>query len=357
MLRISPNRFLIKAAMALATVLALAVPAAAQDVSPFENGWVLDPDASELRFMSIKKGSVVESSRFATLSGMIDESGQARIKVLMDSIDTKIDLRNVRMRFLFFETFQYPESTITAQISAADLADLPQVRQKFIALPYTLTVHGVTVGREDRVRVTLLSNDRVSVSSVEPIALPVSAFNLEEGRQKLMEAANVDILPFGTMSFDFVFNRARPGTPPPAETAQAVRPGSAALETAGNFDRDACIGRFEVLSRTGNIYFRSGSAHLQQKSMPLLRNLLDIVQRCPGMRIQVAGHTDSDGSQQANQRLSEARARAVARFLIDSGVEASRIETVGYGETRPAFPNDSARHKLWNRRIEFLVLN
>ena len=76
--------------------------------NPFANGWTLQPGASNLNFQSVKKKTVVESSSFATLAGGIDDSGLAKITVLLDSVDTKIDLRNVRMRFLFFETFKFP---------------------------------------------------------------------------------------------------------------------------------------------------------------------------------------------------------------------------------------------------------
>jgi len=274
----------------------------------------------------------------------------------MDSVDTKIDLRNVRMRFLFFETFKYPEAKINALIDSTQLADLAQTRRKYIDMPYVVTLHGVTVALETRVLVTLLDNDQVAVSSADPIALPLSMFDLEGGRLKLQDAANVKILPFGTVSFDLVFQRVKPGSTPLVVAASNITPGSAALETKGDFDLEACVGRFEILSRAGNIYFRSGSAHLDSKSIPLLQNLFDIVRRCPDLRIEVSGHTDSDGTNFTNQRLSELRARSVTNFLIDAGIDSSRMEAVGYGETRPAAPNSSAENKRRNRRIEFAVI-
>lgn len=330
-------------------------PAVAQNASPFEHGWLLDADASEIRFLSIKKLSVAESSSFATFSGLITETGEARVSILMDSVDTKVDLRNVRMRFLFFETFQFPETTITTQLNPADLTDMFQLRRKFVDLTYTITLHGVSLTQEARFAITLINNDRVTVSTTTPIALALSDFNLEEGRSKLQEAANVDIVPFGVVSVDFVFDRAQPGTPPVLAQLVAGAPSAAALENAGNFDREACIGRFEILSRTGNIYFRSGSATLDSKSVPLLENLFDIVRRCPDMKIEISGHTDSDGSNAANQRLSEARAGAVTSYLVGRGIDANFIVTTGYGESRPFAPNTSASNKRTNRRIEFAV--
>ena len=338
--------------------LGLSTAAQAQSADPFENGWTLDAEASDLRFMSVKKGNLAETSRFATMSGLITEDGKAQIRVLMDSVDTKIDLRNVRMRFLFFETFNHPEATINVQLDPAVLRDLHVTRRKMVNLTYELNLRGVTVEQEAEVAVTLMSNDRVNVSSTTPIALKLADFNLEEGREKLQEAANVVIMPLGIVSFDFVFDRSSPGTPPdPNLLAAAVTPGAAALETKGNLDREACVGRFEILSRTGNIYFNAGSARLDTKSIPLLDNLYDIVNRCPDMAIEIGGHTDSDGSNAANQRLSERRASAVSAYLNSKGIENARMRVVGYGESQPIRPNDTRENKARNRRIEFTVIN
>ncbi len=357
MTRILKTRIKALAFYVLTSLLA-ATGAVAQSADPFENGWMLDPEASELRFMSIKKGNVAETSTFATISGLITEDGKAQIRVLMDSVDTKVDLRNVRMRFLFFETFLHPEATITVNLDPEVLQDLHQTRRKLIDVTYVLSLHGVTVEKTAEVAVTLISNDRVTVSATTPIAVTLAEHNLEEGRGKLQEAANVDIAPLGIVSFDFTFNRSSPGTPPDmAALTNVVAPGAAALETKGNLNREACVGRFEILSRTGNIYFNTGSARLDAKSTPLLDNLYDIVNRCPELTIEIGGHTDSDGSDVANQRLSERRAAAVGSYLNEKGIPADRMRVVGYGEERPLADNTSPNNKARNRRIEFSVIN
>jgi len=189
--------------------------ASAQGVDPFENGWTLNTGSSRLRFMSVKKGNLAETHSFAKLDGMITGDGKAKIRVALDSVNTKIDLRNVRLRFLFFETFLYPEATISAQLGAGALTDLHTVLRKLVNLNFTLSLHGVSVDKTAQVVVTLISNDRIIVSSATPITLTLSEFNLEGGREKLEETANVKIVPLGIVSFDFVFDRASPGTPPP----------------------------------------------------------------------------------------------------------------------------------------------
>ncbi|WP_346895524.1 OmpA family protein [uncultured Roseibium sp.] len=344
------------AALMLAVLTLLPVSAYAQD-TPFKGGWTLQPEGSSLRFQSVKNLTKVESSRFAGIEGSINEAGEAAIHVFLDSVDTNVDLRNVRMRFLFFETFQFPEAVITARIDPAALSDLPTLKRKILPLSYDLELHGVKKSFDTEVAVTYLSDDLVAVSTTAPISVAAADFSLEEGIKKLEEAANVVIVPSATVSFDFVFARnAAVETTVAAEPAAASAPASKALEPEGNFDPKACKGRFEILSRTGNIYFPSGSANLDPRSAPLLNSLIDIISRCPGLVIEVGGHTDSDGSAAANKRLSEQRASAVTRYLVSNGIPEDRIVSVGYGEAHPVAPNDTADGKRRNRRIEFVVV-
>lgn len=338
----------------VALALAVGLPASVNaQADPFSGGWSLQPEASSLEFQSVKKQTVVESSSFATLTGSIDENGLATMSVLLDSVDTKVDLRNVRMRFLFFETFKFPEATITTQINPADLADLPQTRRKQIPLTYSMDLHGISKTFDTVATVTLITDDLVSIASRTPISVAVGDFDLTEGLGKLQEAANVEIVPSATVSFDFLFAR---GASQAAVEPEVEKPASVALEVVGNFDQKACEGRFEILSRTGNIYFSSGSARLQTTSAPLLDSLADIIARCPDLNIEVGGHTDSDGSNAQNERLSLSRAASVVEYLLAKGLSADMLQSKGYGENNPIAGNDTREGKAKNRRIEFKVL-
>lgn len=336
--------------LAATALLLWALPLAAQE-GPFGAGWRLEPEASTLQFSSIKNQAIIETSSFASLAGEIAPDGTARLTVLLDSVDTEADLRNVRMRFLFFETFLHPEATVTARIDPAQLADLAERRRKTIALPFTLDLHGVTRQESASLSLTLIEEDLIAVSSAAPVMLKVEDYGLAEGLKKLEEAASVSIVPSTTVSFDLLFRANGTGapTPPQEETA----PASAALETAGAFSTEACLGRFEILSRSGNIHFHSGSARLSADSAPLLQEVVDIITRCPALRVEVAGHTDSVGSRQANQRLSERRAAAVVQFLSERGIAGTRLRAIGFGEDRPLADNGSEEGRRSNRRIEF----
>lgn len=322
---------------------------------PFSGGWTLQPELSALNFQSVKKQTVVESSSFATLEGAIGPDGATEVRVLLDSVDTKVDLRNVRMRFLFFETFKFPSATIATQIDAAMLTDLAKVRRKTVPVSYTMDLHGVSKTFDADVAVTLLGEDLVSVASTTPISVSVDDFNLTEGLGKLQDAANVTIIPSATVSFDFVFGRN--STTAAAAPAQTEKPKSVALEVEGDFDREACKGRFEILSRTGNIYFPSGSARHDAKSEPLLNSLAGIIARCPNMVVEVGGHTDSVGSDATNQRLSEKRASSVKKYLESRDLDPNVLVSKGYGESSPIATNDTRKGRWANRRIEFKVLS
>lgn len=348
-------RHLLLKAFTIVAILAGSGPLAA---NPFAPGWVLEAEQSSLQFTSIKKGSVIETSSFATYTGVIDPTGRAEIKVLLDSVDTKIDLRNVRMRFLFFETFKFPEATITLQLDQAQIADLETVRRKVLTLPFEITLREVTRDLVAEVAVTLLGPDMVSVSSATPITVSLADFNLNQGREKLEEAAGVTIVPSATVTFDFVFGRL-PSTGDTQSVASAaqVETTAVALETQGDFSREECAGRFEILSRTGNIYFATASARLRAESRSVLDSISDIITRCPGLVVEISGHTDSDGSDATNKLLSERRARSVVEYLSEQGVIPQRLVAVGVGESNPVAPNDTPENKQKNRRIEFRLVN
>lgn len=340
-------------ALVLGLALGTFAPARAQDAA-FAGGWVLKSEGSSLGFQSVKNDSKVEQSGFATLTGTISETGDVVVSVALDSVDTKVDLRNVRMRFLFFETFKFPQAVITARLDPALIADLATKRRMTLALPYTLDLHGIKAERVADVTVTLISENLVDVASVGTIPVDAQDFDLTGGITKLQEAANVKILPTGSVTFDFLFERA--GTAAAAASPEAA-PETTALETTGNFDAEACLGRFEILSHAGNINFRSASARLEVAGSAILDDLYDIVSRCPDMALEIGGHTDDAGSDATNLALSQKRAVSVITYLTTKGIPAERLVARGHGEAQPLVANDSAANMARNRRIEFKVLN
>jgi len=74
------------------------------------------------------------------------------------------------------------------------------------------------------------------------------------------------------------------------------------------------------------------------------------------MTLRIEGHADATGSREKNQELSNQRAEAVKRYLIQSGIEPNRLQTMGYGDSRPIADNSTDEGRKLNRRIEFVIL-
>ena len=75
----------------------------------------------------------------------------------------------------------------------------------------------------------------------------------------------------------------------------------------------------------------------------------------PALEIIISGHTDDTGTEKHNLQLSEHRARAVAEYLLDKGIDPNRIQHTGYGSAKPVMNNDTATGRLKNRRVEMLI--
>jgi outer membrane protein OmpA-like peptidoglycan-associated protein len=103
--------------------------------------------------------------------------------------------------------------------------------------------------------------------------------------------------------------------------------------------------------------FASGSAELMPGAYAELQRIAGVINDDRSTSVIVEGHTDSDGSNEYNQLLSERRANAVRTALISYGVDPRRITAYGYGETRPLVNNDTAYNKARNRRVEITIVS
>jgi OmpA-OmpF porin, OOP family len=120
-------------------------------------------------------------------------------------------------------------------------------------------------------------------------------------------------------------------------------------------DATVCQQLFSELLGKAKISFESGRATIDPDSAGLLDHLIETALRCPTSNIEVAGHTDADGDDAANQALSEKRAEAVVDYLVKAGLPAGRFTAVGYGSAQPVAANDTEDGRAQNRRIEFVV--
>lgn len=104
---------------------------------------------------------------------------------------------------------------------------------------------------------------------------------------------------------------------------------------------------------TNAIRFDSGSATLKPESGGILNEILMMLEEHGDLDLLIEGHTDSDGSDDSNMTLSQNRAEAVAAWLIDHGIDAGRLDTVGHGESQPVSDNGTPEGKAENRRVVF----
>jgi outer membrane protein OmpA-like peptidoglycan-associated protein len=105
-----------------------------------------------------------------------------------------------------------------------------------------------------------------------------------------------------------------------------------------------------------NIFFDFDKATLRPESKVELERVYTILTENPRMKVRIAGHTDNIGSDEYNQRLSEARAKAVYEYLISRGISADRLSYIGYGESRPIDTNETSEGRQNNRRVELEII-
>jgi outer membrane protein OmpA-like peptidoglycan-associated protein len=124
----------------------------------------------------------------------------------------------------------------------------------------------------------------------------------------------------------------------------------------GYQDQDGCPDKAPIEEKTlvlKGVNFESAKAILTPESYPALEDLVTQLQASPTVELEVSGHTDNRGNAAKNLDLSQARAQAVADFLIQRGVAANRLKVKGYGSSKPLSTNKSAEGRMLNRRVEF----
>ncbi|HWQ39569.1 MAG TPA: OmpA family protein [Burkholderiales bacterium] len=111
-----------------------------------------------------------------------------------------------------------------------------------------------------------------------------------------------------------------------------------------------------TLNMPSNITFRTGSADLDSRFFKVLDSVALVLKKYEKTIVEVAGHTDSVGSEQTNQTLSERRANTVAQYLVGRGIKQERMIVIGAGETRPVASNDTQEGRALNRRVELTLM-
>ena len=111
-----------------------------------------------------------------------------------------------------------------------------------------------------------------------------------------------------------------------------------------------------ITVRLNNIFFDFDKTTLRPESIPQLDRVVKFMRDNPTVSVEIGGHTDSKGSDEYNINLSQGRAEAVVNYVIEQGVDYSRIIAKGYGESLPVDTNSTDEGRQSNRRVEFKIL-
>lgn len=141
-----------------------------------------------------------------------------------------------------------------------------------------------------------------------------------------------------------------PDQPGPADSAQGK--GCPRKFTLVKIDREK-----KVIEIKQKVHFATARARIMRDSFTLLNQVAQAInEHTEIQKVRIEGHTDSQGSERYNQRLSERRANAVLKYLLKKKVSPERVEAVGYGEAKPIAPNSTNKGREANRRVEFVIV-
>lgn len=137
-----------------------------------------------------------------------------------------------------------------------------------------------------------------------------------------------------------------PPPPPPPPKPEPPPPPPKRVEVRDN--------KIEIREK---IQFEYNKSDIKEESFDLMNEITQVVKDNPHIKkVSIEGHTDSDGSDAYNKKLSDDRAKAVMKYLVDHGIDAGRLAAKGYGEEKPIATNDTDEGKATNRRVEFNIV-
>jgi outer membrane protein OmpA-like peptidoglycan-associated protein len=168
----------------------------------------------------------------------------------------------------------------------------------------------------------------------------------ERGAYYFIDDVNIRLAPNGSK----VSDAPTVCTPPPPKQKVEDHASTAKVDL---LEVEPEVGKHFVLN---NIFFDLDKATLKAESESELERVRDLLTDYPLMHIELEAHTDDQGSDDYNVKLSEARAKAVMDWLITKKIDRERLSSKGYGESKPLVPNTSEENRAKNRRVEFKVV-
>jgi len=170
--------------------------------------WHLLPAQSHLSFISVKKGTMVETHSFGKLSGTVGVDGVTSVAIALDSVQTNIDIRNERMRTYLFETDKFPLAKISTKIDMMQFTAMTIGERRNISQNIIVKMHGKTADFDVDLIITRLGINKIAVDSQSPVVVGIENFAMQDGVDKLRELASLpSITPEIPVNFSLAFER------------------------------------------------------------------------------------------------------------------------------------------------------
>ena len=197
------------AAFASLLTLAACGQTASEEPAPvIEGAWEVDSAASRLSYVSIKQGEIAETNTFETVTGSVTGAGEAMVEIDLASVSTGVDIRNERMRDIFFSVADNPKATVTATVDPATFEALAIGESADTTIDGTLSLAGVEAPFQAEVSVTRAGPDRVIAVTDKPVIIEAGRFELADELAELQELAGLDsITPVVPVTFSIAFQR------------------------------------------------------------------------------------------------------------------------------------------------------
>lgn len=187
----------------LASVLSLSA-------SAWAASYQLNTEQSSIYFSSVKNDTLIEEHTFKDISGEMDNKGNAVLSIDLSSVDTHIDIRDERMRDLFFQVQDYPKATATVAVDKMLRKQLKPGFNEVKTLPVTLDFRGKQKTYQQALRISVLKDKSIQVTTVKPLYISVVDFSLSDGLKQLLDLAKLNtILSVVPVSVDLTFQVAK----------------------------------------------------------------------------------------------------------------------------------------------------
>jgi len=168
--------------------------------------WILNNSESNLNFISIKKLTTGEVHSFKELQGSVDKSGNVTVTVKLSSVETNIPIRNDRMQQFLFEVTKFPQATASTKVDFKRVEKMKIGDSFSQKVPLKLALHGQDIEVKAEMRITLLNDNKLLVSTIQPVIVNAGDFSLAKGVEKLQELAKLPSISTAVpVSASFIF--------------------------------------------------------------------------------------------------------------------------------------------------------